>query len=183
MRRVYLFMMVSLDGYFEGEDHDLSWHNVDGEFNDFAHEQLRETGALLFGKRTYDLMAGFWPTPQGQADDKEIAATMSALPKVVVSNRPVRPSWQPTKVVTANVHEEITKLKLESGKSIAILGSNALCVSLMEAALVDEFRLMVNPVAIGKGTPLFAGLAKRVKLNFVGSRAFKNGNVLNRYSN
>jgi dihydrofolate reductase len=113
MRRVYLFMMVSLEGYFEGEDHDLSWHNVDAEFNDFAHEQLRETGTLLFGKRTYDLMAGFWPTPQGQADDKEIAATMSALPKVVVSNRPVTPSWQPTKVITANVHDEITKLKLE----------------------------------------------------------------------
>jgi dihydrofolate reductase len=181
MRRIYLFMMVSLDGYFEGEDHDLSWHNVDGEFNDFAHEQLRETGA--FGKRRYDLMAGFWPTPQGQAVDKETAAAMSALPKVVVSNRPVKPSWQPTKVITANVHDEITKLKSESGKSIAILGSNALCVSLMEAALVDEFRLMVNPVAIGQGTPLFAGLAKRMKFNFIGSRVFKNGNVLNWYSN
>ncbi len=176
-------MMVSLDGYFEGEDHDLSWHNVDGEFNDFAHEQLRETGALLFGKRTYDLMAGFWPTPQAQAVDKETAAAMSALLKVVVSEKPFTPSWQPTKVITADVHDEITKLKSESGKSIAILGSNALCVSLMEAALVDEFRLMVNPVVIGKGTPLFAGLAKRLKLNLIDSRVFKSGNVLDRYSN
>ena len=175
-------MMVSLDGYFEGEDHDLSWHNVDGEFNDFAHEQLRETGTLLFGKRTYDLMAGFWPTPQAQAVDKETAAAMSALPKVVVSDKPFAPSWQPTTVVTANVHDEITKLKSENGKSIGVLGSNALSVGLMEAGLVDEFRLMVNPVAIGKGTPLFAGLAQRVKLNFIGSRVFKNGNVLNRYS-
>lgn len=175
-------MMVSLDGYFEGEAHDLSWHNVDGEFNDFAHEQLGETGALLFGRRTYDLMAAFWPTAQAQAVDKETAAAMGALPKVVVSGRPFTPSWQPTRVITANVRDEITKLKSEQGKSIAILGSNALCVSLMEAALVDEFRLMVNPVTIGKGTPLFSGLAKRLKLNFINSRVFKNGNVLNRYS-
>jgi len=99
-----------------------------------------------------------------------------------VSDKPVTPSWQPTTVVTANVHDDITKLKSENGKSIAILASNALCVSLMEAALVDEFRLMVNPVAIGKGTALFAGLAKPVKLNFIGSRVFKDGNALNQYT-
>lgn len=176
-------MMVSLDGYFEGENHDLSWHNVGGEFGDFSHEQLSETGTLLFGKRTYDLMASFWTTPQAQAIDKDTAAAMSALPKVVVSAKPFTPSWQSTTVVSANVLDAVAKLKSSNGKAIAILGSNTLCVSLMEAALVDEFRLMINPVAIGKGTPLFDGLAKRVNLNFIDSRVFKNGNVLNRYSN
>lgn len=57
-------MMTSLDGYFEGEDHDLSWHNVDAEFNTFADEQLNETDTLVFGRRTYELMANFWPTQE-----------------------------------------------------------------------------------------------------------------------
>jgi dihydrofolate reductase len=182
MRRIYLFMMVSLDGYFEGEGHDLSWHTVDDEFNEFVHEQLRDTGAILFGKRTYQMMAAFWPTPQGQAADKETAYAMNALPKYVASAQPFETRWNNTKVLSGDVAGEVSKLKSESGKDVAILGSNMLCVSLMEKGLVDEYRIMVNPRAISKGTPLFAGLERPMKFKLLVSSIFKSGNVLNRYA-
>jgi dihydrofolate reductase len=182
MRRIYLFMMVSLDGYFEGEGHDLSWHTVDDEFNEFVHGQLRDTGAILFGKRTYQMMAAFWPTLQGQAVDKETADAMNAVPKYVASHEPFETKWNNTTVLSGDVAGEVSKLKSESGKDVAILGSNMLCVSLMEKGLVDEFRVMVNPRAIIKGTPLFAGLERPMRFKLLDSRIFKGGNVLNRYA-
>jgi len=173
-------MMVSLDGYVEGEHHDLSWHNVDEEFNEFAHAQNNHLDTVLFGRRTYDLMAGYWPTPQGN-EDRPTADWMTRVRKVVVG-RPFEPTWENTEVVSGNLVEAITKIKNEPGTDIAILGSNTLAVSLMEADLVDEFRLMYAPVAIGKGTPLFAGLKKPVGLRLLDSRMFKNGNILLRYA-
>lgn len=174
-------MMVTLDGYFEGEGHDISWHNVDGEFEEFAHDQLDDTGALLFGKRTYDLMASFWPAPQGQEADKVTADAMAALPKYVASEEDFSPGWEHVTVLTGDVAAQVAELKKTAGKDIAIFGSNMLCVSLMEKGLVDEFRVMVNPVAIGKGTPLFAGSTGTTRLTLRTSRVFKNGNVLNIY--
>ncbi|HET8581070.1 MAG TPA: dihydrofolate reductase family protein [Candidatus Paceibacterota bacterium] len=182
MRKIFLFMMVSLDGYFEGTGHDISWHNVDAEFNAFAHEQNNQLDTVLFGRRTYDLMASFWPTPEGMRDDDATAQWMMRAKKVVVSE-PFEPTWENTTVVSGNVADEIRKLKEEPGTDIALLGSNMLCVSLMEAGLVDEFRLMVNPIAIGNGTPLFSGLSKPHALTLIDSRTFANGNVLNRYAN
>jgi dihydrofolate reductase len=181
MRNLCAFLMVSVDGYFEGVNRDLSWHNVDAEFQDFAHDHNSRIGTLLFGHRTYELMAGFWPTPQGMAVDPETAVFMNTTPKVVFSRSPLKPEWSNVTVVSANVLDEISKLKSQPGNEIAIFGSNSLLVSLMAAELVDEFRILVAPVALGKGTPLFAGLAKNVKLKLVATRGFNSGNVLHRY--
>ncbi len=174
-------MMVSVDGYFEGPNHDLSWHNVDAEFNAFAQEQLGEIGALLFGHKTYELMAGYWPTPSGIADDALTAKLMNEMPKYVVSHAPFRAEWNNTTVVSGDVVGEIASLKKQAGKDLAIFGSNNLCVSLMEQGLVDEYRIMTSPVAIGKGTPLFAGLPKKVSLKLLKSREFRSGNVIHYY--
>lgn len=170
-------MLVSVDGYFEGPGHDISWHNVNAEFNDFANKQLEEeVGTLLFGHRTYDLMAAYWPTAQGTT-----AQLMNALPKVVVAHAPFTPEWDGTTVISANVIDAVRALKAQPGKDIAIFGSNMLCVSLMEAGLVDEFRIMVCPVALGNGTALFAGLSRRVNFHLTKTRAFDSGNVLGYY--
>lgn len=176
-----LFMMVSVDGYFEGTNHDLSWHNVDAEFNEFAHEQLEEGAALFFGHRTYELMASVWPTPRGAAADALTAKFMNEAPKYVASHAPFKADWNHTTVISKDVIGEVKKLKEQAGGDIAILGSNNLCVSLMEAGLVDEFRIMVNPVALGSGNSLFTGLSKRVKLQLVKVREFKSGNLLHYY--
>jgi dihydrofolate reductase len=170
-------MLVSIDGYFEGPDHDISWHNVDAEFNEFANNQLEEIGVLLFGHRTYDLMASFWPT-----SDSATAKFMNALPKFVVSHSAFEPGWGNTTVISADVADEVRKLKDQAGKDIAIFGSNILCVSLMEAGLVDEFRIMTCPVALGKGTSLFAGLSKRTDFHLAKQREFSSGNLLQYYT-
>src|SRR5579872_1265701 len=85
MRKVFLFMMVSLDGYFEGPNHDLSWHNVDEEFNKFAIAQTKNVGTLLFGRRTYELMRDFWPTEEARKTDPIVANQMNTTPKIVFS--------------------------------------------------------------------------------------------------
>lgn len=187
MGKIIFFMMVSLDGYFEGVNHDLSWHNVDEEFNNnHAIPMLENTSTLLFGRRTYELMHEYWPTENARNDDPNVANFMNTLPKIVFSKTLDKVDedkyWKNIKLMHEVNSDEIKKLKESSQKDIAILGSNSLCVSLMEKNLVDEFRIMVNPVAIGKGTPLFYGIKKKVKLKYIKSQEFKNGNVLLCYS-
>lgn len=150
-------MLVTLDGYFEGLNHDLSWHQPDAEFHEYCHAQNSRVDTLLFGHRTYDLMANFWPTPQGEAIDPPTAKFMNEAPKIVVSKQLLKPEWNNTGALSTDVVEAVRRLKAEPGQDIAIFGSNKLGVSLMTERLVDEFRLMVSPVAIGRGTPLFTG--------------------------
>ncbi len=180
-------MMTSLDGYMEGENHDLSWHNVDTEFNEFAAKQLEEIDSIFFGKNTYELMEGYWPTakPEDQFD-AVVAKHMNTLPKYVFSRTLQtvigKDAWQNVHLVPSVTPEFIQKVKQESEKDIAVLGSNNLCVTLLENNLLDELRIMVNPLVIGKGIPLFAGIEKKEQFHLESSRSFKNGNVLLRYS-
>lgn len=178
-------MMVSLDGYFEGENHDLSWHQVDEEFNDFAIRNLDTADALLFGRRTYQLMESFWPTPQGRDDDPLVAEKMNTMAKIVFSHSLKKVAetehWKNVRLINENMVEEIKKLKTQPGKDLMVLGSSNLCVSLLENDLLDELRLMVNPIAIGKGTTLFDGIRKMQQFSLVSSRKFTNGNILLTY--
>ena len=183
MRKVYLFMMISLDGYFEGPNHDLSWHNTDEEFQEFALEQLNDTDTILFGRKTYEMMASFWPSEEAQKDDPVTAELMTSTPKVVFSKTLNDVSWSNTKLVKGDAALEIKDLKAQPGKDIAIFGSNNLSVSLAEQGLVDGFRIMVNPVAIGEGTALFKGIKQRLNLKLTDTREFKNGNILLSYTN
>jgi dihydrofolate reductase len=178
MRKIFLFMMTSLDGFFEGPDHDLSWHNVDAEFNEFAAKQAADADTLLFGRRTYELMARFWPTESAKRADPVIAEIMNTRPKFVVSRTLDKADWQNSTLIRDNAVEKIAELKRQPGKDIAIFGSNNLCVSLIPTGLIDEYRIMVNPVAIGVGTTLFVGLRERLSLRLVKTREFASGNVL-----
>lgn len=181
MRKLALFMMVSIDGYFEGTHHELDWHNVDGEFNDFAARQLDDTSALIFGGRTYDMMATYWPAPMRQEDDPIIAEKMNKLPKVVFSRTLKEATWHKTMLLNDNLEAEITILKQEDGKDMLVLGSSNLCISLLKAGLLDEIRIMINPIAIGKGHSLFTGLDEKINLSLKDSRTFASGNVLLTY--
>jgi dihydrofolate reductase len=189
---MFLFMMTSLDGYMEGENHDLSWHNVDKEFNTFAVEQLREADTIVFGRRTYQLMESFWPSKEGQEDDPVVASLMNEIPKVVFSksldNVVETDTWKHVTLFHDNIEEEVRKLKNveglpagRQGKSIVVLGSNNFCVTLLELGLLDELRIMVNPVVLGKGTPLFTGITDRYKFTLTNSQIFGNGNILLTY--
>lgn len=178
MRKVIFFNLTSLDGYFEGPDRDINWHNVDDEFNEFASQQTGEFGAFLFGRVTYELMAGYWPTEDAKRDDPIIAELMNSLPKIVFSKTLKKVEWENTRLVKDNFVEAISKLKQEAGRDIAIFGSSDLTVTLMEQGLVDEYRIMINPIVLGSGKPVFKGIKNQTKLKLIKTKTFKSGNIL-----
>jgi len=178
MRKLILFMLTSLDGYYEGPGHSIDWHNVDAEFNEFAIAQLNSVDMLIFGRVTYELMAEYWPKPEAARNDPVTAAGMNRLPKIVFSRTLSSVTWQNTRLVHEYVVEELTSLKAQPGKDLIIFGSSDLAVSLIPHGLIDEFRIMLNPVALGGGKPLFKGMEGRLNLELFNTRTFKSGNVL-----
>lgn len=185
MSKVYLFMSISLDGFFEGPNHDLSWINVDDEFDKFAIEMLKETDLFLWGRRIYQLMEGYWPKavedPNTSKDDLEVAGLMNNTSKIVFSRTLDRveehENWKNVRLVKEFNSDEIKRLKEQTGESIGV-GGSGLAVSSIKAGLIDEFRFMVNPIVIGAGTPIFKGLDSKLKLELINTRAFRSGNVL-----
>lgn len=175
-------MMVSVDGYFEGPNHDLSWHNVDNEFNQFAIKQLDEADTLIFGRRTYELMASYWPSEEAKKDDSEVAKRMNEMRKLVFSKSLKSTSWNNVEIHAESIANILGNLKKLPGKDIAVLGSSNLCLTLLHESLLDEARIMVNPIALGQGTSLFQGLDRVQKLKLIKTRTFKSGNILNNYS-
>jgi dihydrofolate reductase len=182
MRKVIFFMFTTLDGFFEGrEQGDLSWHHVDEEFVRFSLEQIRAVDMLLFGRVTYEMMASYWATPAALDEDPLTTERMNNLPKIVFSKTLSKVDWQNTRLVKADFAEEISRLKQAPGKDLIIFGSSDLAVTFIEKGLIDEFRIMINPVALGGGKSLFHGLQSRLELKLIEVRPFKSGNVLLSY--
>lgn len=170
--------MVTLDGFFEGENHSIDWHNVDEEFNEFAKEQLNTADILLFGRITYELMASYWPTLSGTSDDPIIAYKMNTIPKIVISKTLEKAEWENTRLIKENIKEEITSLKNQPGKDIFIFGSVNLATTLREMDLIDEYRIIISPVVIGQGKPLFENVKNNLNFRLLKTRIFNSGNVL-----
>jgi dihydrofolate reductase len=181
MRNVFLFMMVTLDGFFEGPNQEIDWHNVDEEFNEFAIQQLDEVDTLLFGRVTYEGMASYWPTPFALENDPIIADKMNTVPKIVFSKTLDKAEWNNSRLVKEHVAEEISKLKRQQGRNLAIFGSSNLAASLLQMGLIDELRIMVNPVILGSGKSLFNGIHDKLNLKLLKTRTFRSGNVLHYY--
>jgi dihydrofolate reductase len=178
MRKIILFNMMTLDGFFEGTNHTLDWHNVDAEFNEFADEQLNSVDTLIFGRKTYDLMVSYWTTPAALTNDPVIANQMNSKSKIVFSKAMTRAEWNNTRLITANIKVEIEKLKQQSGKDLMILGSADLASTFRQLDLIDEYRVMINPIILGQGTPLFKPTTERLNLNLIKTKTFNSGNVL-----
>lgn len=173
--------MITANGYFEGPNREIDWHNVDDEFNEYAGDFLDSLDTLLFGRITYELMANYWPGEIATTDDPVIAGKMNNLQKVVVSRTLKKVEWQNSRLIDNNVVEEIRKMKSESAKDIAVFGSSDLSLTLIDHGLIDEFRIFINPVILGNGRPLLGGLKPRVKLKLIKTRTFNSGNVLLHY--
>jgi len=178
MRKVIFFMLISLDGFFEGPNHAIDWHNVDEEFNQYSIAQLDSADMLLFGRLTYELMADYWPSSAAARDDPVSAGYMNRLPKIVFSRTLSELTWQNTRLVKGKVAEEVSKLKREPGKDLFIFGSSDLSMALLQHGLIDEIRVIINPVILGEGKPLFKGLQERLNLRLLKTQTFRNGNVL-----
>ena len=179
MRRIIVFNLTTLDGFFEGPNREIDWHHVDDEFNDFAIEQLNTVEALLFGRVTYDLMANFWPTPAAIKNDPIVANKMNSLPKIVFSKTLSRAEWQNTRLVKENYVEEVLRLKNQPGKDMFIFGSSDLAVSFIQHGLIDEYQFIITPLILGGGKPIFKGISKRVVVETLESPgSSRYGNVL-----
>jgi dihydrofolate reductase len=181
MRKLIVFNSVSLDGYFVDMNGDMSWaHNStkDEEWDAFVAENASAGGGLLFGRITYDLMAGYWPTPQAIENDPVVAERMNNLSKVVFSKTLDKASWNNTKLVRGELTAEVRKMKQESGAEMAILGSGSIVTQLAPERLIDEYQIVVIPVVLGKGRTMFEGIKERLSVKPTKARTFSNGNVL-----
>lgn len=182
MRRLSAFIFVSLDGYFEGpEKGDISWHRHGPEENAYALEGLKSGSALLFGRVTYDMMAGYWPTPLAKTNDPVVAEAMNRADKIVFSRTLDKAAWNGTTVVKGDLGEEVRKLKRAAGTDLTLLGSGRVLTQLAERGLVDEYQIMVDPVVLGSGSKIFGGLTHKLDLGLVSTRTFKSGVVLLSY--
>jgi dihydrofolate reductase len=182
MRKLTVFNSVTLDGYFAGANGDISWaHNDDPEFKAFVEENASGGGELIFGRITYELMASYWPTPNAMENDPRVAEGMNNLPKIVFSRTLDKASWSNTRLVKGALAAEIRKMKNESGRDMAILGSGSIVAQLAPEGLIDEYQVVVNPIVLGKGRTMFDGIEKKLNLKLKNTRAFRNGNVLLSY--
>ena len=180
MRRLISFNQVSLDGYFAGMNGDISWAHKDqqdAEWNAFVSENANAGGSLLFGRITYQLMAGYWPTPQAIGNNPIVAERMNHLQKVVFSKTLDKATWNNTKLVKDGMAGEIRKMKNESGPDMAILGSGSIVSQLAQQGLIDEYEIALNPIVLGKGRTMFDGAKEKQNLKLTKTRAFANGNV------
>jgi dihydrofolate reductase len=183
MRKVILMASVSLDGFMEGPGRDLSWHLVDDELHTHFNQQLSAMGAFVSGRVTHELMAGFWPTadrdPASPAPMVEFARIWRDKPKIVFSRTLERADWNTT-VVREVVPEEVSELKERFGGDL-VLGGGDLAAAFMKHDLIDEYRLYVHPVVIGRGRSPFPTSDSKIDLRLAETRAFGNGVVLLRY--
>jgi dihydrofolate reductase len=183
MRKLIMWNMVTLDGLFEGaKSWDLAWHNYfwGEDLGKFVLDQLKTAGALLFGRTTYEGMAAYWTTAEGE--DAEVADLMNSLPKYVFSGTLEKAEWKNTTLVSSHAREKVQELKQQDGKDLFIFGSAYLTANMMSAGLIDEFRLGLNPLLLGTGSPLFARSGSELRLKLLEARPFDTGIVLLRYA-
>lgn len=181
MGKLIVFNHITLDGYFAGVAGDFSWAhsgNDDPEYAAFVAENASGGGRLLFGRVTYELMASYWPTPVADQNDPVVAAALNSMPKVVFSRTLDNASWQNTKLVKSDIVAEIRKMKEEPGPGMAILGSGSIVSQLALEHVIDEYQMVVDPVALGNGRTMFEGIKEKLILKLIKTRAFKNGKVL-----
>jgi dihydrofolate reductase len=178
MPKLSMFNSVSLDGYFTDLKNDMSWaHQRDPEWDEFVGGNASGKGRLLFGRVTYEMMADFWPSPQAAQMMPDVAKGMNASAKVVFSKTLDKAAWDNTVLLKGDLATEVKKLKADSGSDIVILGSGSLVAQLAQENLIDEYQIVIAPVAIGGGRTLFEGLKKNLRLKLAKSRIFKNGSV------
>lgn len=162
----------------------MSWaHNAkpDAEWDEFIGGNASGGGVLLFGRITYDLMAGYWPTPMAARNMPRVAEGMNRMQKVVFSRTMYTALWNNTKVVKGDLPAEVRKLKSEPGPNMVILGSGSIVAQLAQEGLIDEFQIVVTPLVLGAGRTMFDGVKKTVNLKATKSRSFANGNVVSWY--
>ena len=179
MRKLIMWNMVTLDGFFEGEKPwEIDWHEYvwGPELERFSLDQTSTADTLLFGRLTSEGMASYWSTAKGQTAD-----FMNRVAKVVFSRTLDRADWNNTRLVKENAAEEVEKLKRQPGGDILIFGSANFSETLTEHGLIDEYRLGMNPLVLGGGNPLFKPGRQRMRMRLLEAKPLQSGCVILRY--
>jgi dihydrofolate reductase len=181
MRKLRVFESISIDGYFADADGDIGWAHSgreDVEFAEWVGANASKGGALLFGRKTYQMMEAFWPTPIAAQQMPEVAKGMNAAKKFVAS-RTIKPTWNNSLLLGTDLVKSMRDIKAGDGPDITVLGSGSVAAQLGEARLVDEYQFVIIPVALGEGRTIFTKIAK---LHLLEQRAFRGGNVVVTYA-
>ena len=184
MGRILVFNSITLDGYFADLHGDIRWaYNPveDNEWIGFVNGNASGEGILLFGRITFEMMKSYWPTPAAKRDMPVVADRMNSAQKIVFSGTLKSPGWDNTRIISTNITDEVRTLKTGPHGDMVILGSGSIVAQLTEERLVDEYQFVVTPNVLGSGKSMFAGVTKAVALRHVGTRTFKNGNVVLTY--
>jgi dihydrofolate reductase len=178
MRQVILQMGVTLDGYVAGPGGEGDW-GLPAEHPDvqaWKVASLRQVGTHIMGRVTYEQMAGHWPNASG-----DYATFMNSLPKVVFSRTLPSAGWAGSQIARGDLDEEIATLKSEPGAEIMAHGGAAFVQALSRRGLIDEYRLVILPVALGNGLPLFKDLAKPLRVDLAEAKSFPDGTAIHVY--
>jgi dihydrofolate reductase len=177
---------VSLDGFTAGPSGELDWLIIEPEMWRYSVDQLQTVDTVLLGRVNYEGFYGYWPTvtsnPASTPTDREFSQWLDATPKLVFSKTLDKVEWQNSRLATGTISEEIIKLKQQPGKDMLIMNSTTLKQSFMQEGLLDDYWLMIHPVAVGEGKALFKGLKDRLRLRLLNSKAFDSGNVFLHYA-
>lgn len=194
MAKLVAHTFVTLDGYMVGDDEDMSWviDTFDAEMGNDIRDGLVDTGAILLGRVTYEIMSAYWPTaipegnydevePAGGSEDPVITERMNNLPKIVFSRTLQSLDWSNSRLVSDDIAGEVTRLKETPGKDLMIQGSASIVQQLTNLDLIDEYRLLIHPVVLGSGKPLFANIENRAKLKLASLKTYDNGVISARF--
>ena len=178
MRKVISFMHVSLDGFVSGPNDEMNWIIMDEEIFRDATE-LEHTDTALYGRITYQMMEGYWPTVLSNPSSSQLelrhAEWVENVNKIVFSNSLDGVKWNNTRLIKENIVDEVMKLKEQPGKNMMIFGSPTLTHSFMRWDLVDEYKFNIHPVILGHGMPLFENIFQRINLRLLSEKKFKSG--------
>ncbi|MDN3581633.1 dihydrofolate reductase family protein [Mucilaginibacter flavus] len=181
MGNIVLFMHVSLDGFAAGTKGEMNWIHVDDEIFDFGAERITQTNTALYGRVTFQMMEGYWPTaadkPNASKHDKEHSAWYKVARKVVLSTTLDESAFTNTTVIGKDYVAAIQKLKQETSGEILLFGSPTAAHSLLAENLIDECWLFVNPVLLGEGIPVFKDIKQKLQLKLQKTHVFTSGVV------
>ena len=181
MRKLTVFNFITLNGFYKGKNEDISWHKHGEEESAFAAEGSKSGSVLLFGRVTYQMMESYWPTQMAKQNSPEVAEGMNQSEKIVFSKTLKNTNWDNSRIVRTNPVEEVKRMKKENGSDMTVLGSGTIVTQLAENNLIDTYMLMVDPVVLGEGTPIFQGIKRQPDLKLMDTRKFKSGVVLLTY--
>jgi dihydrofolate reductase len=187
MRKVIVAMQVTIDGFIEGPNGELDWAmKEDEETWKDVFDLQRSSDTLLLGRVMYPAFEKYWlaaPTnPSSTKNEIEYARLAEKMQKIVFSRTLDKVAWKNTRIVKDHIAEEILRMKQETGKDMVILGGAGLVSTFMNLGLIDEYHLIINPIILGEGKPLFKDLKERHQLKLITTKTFRSGKVVLHYS-